>query len=311
LRRAFWTTTSDLAQAAPSHDTVDATRTLNFEAQRLEVLQGSIDDVVATTVDIDWSICIRDVAGREVAGRDAAMSMQTASIGKLLLLVEVARQCAEGDLAGTTLLGKHPELHVADSGIWQHLHAEELAVHDLCVLIASVSDNLATNALLKHVGLQRIHDLAESLGLHHTALLDYVRDHRGPDDPETLSTGSASELSLVMSQLSCNELVSPTVSEQVNAWLATNVDLSMVASVFGLDPLAHAPSDRNFVIRNKTGVDSGVRADVGTIGRNAVWFNYAVIANWNAPDPDLRDSALSGMRAIGTTLRSAIEISAR
>lgn len=274
------------------------------------MLQRSIDDVVATTVDIDWSICIRDVAGREVAGCNADRSMNTASIGKLLLLVEVARQCAEGDLTGTTLLGQDPELRVADSGIWQHLHVEELAVHDLCVLVASVSDNLATNALLKHVGLQRLHDLALSLGLEHTALLDYVRDHRGPEDPETLSTGSASELSLVMTQLSRNELVSPTVSEQVKAWLATNVDLSMVASVFGLDPLAHAPSDRNFNIRNKTGADPGVRADVGMIGRNSVWFNYAVIANWKTSDADLGDTALSGMRAIGTTLRTTIETNA-
>jgi beta-lactamase class A len=303
-------TTRDLAHAALSHDTVDATRTLTFEAQRLEVLQQSIDGVVATPADIDWSICVRDVAGREVAGRNADRSMKTASVGKLLLLVEVARQCAEGDLTGTTLLRKDPELGVGDSGIWQHLHVEELAVHDLCVLIASVSDNLATNVLLKHVGLQRIYDLAKSLGLDHTALLDYVRDHRGPDDPETLSTGSASELSLVMSQLSRNELVSPTVSQQVNAWLATNVDLSMVASVFGLDPLAHAPLDRNIVIRNKTGADPGVTADVGMIGRNDVWFNYAVIANWNASDADLRESALSGMRAIGTILRTATETNA-
>jgi beta-lactamase class A len=46
------------------------------------------------------------------------------------------------------------------------------------------------------------------------------------------------------------------------------------------------------------------------IGRNAVWFNYAVIANWNASDPDLGDSALSGMRAIGTILRTTIETNA-
>jgi len=296
----------------PRRRTILSTRQeLTFDAQRPEVLQRSIDDVVATSADIEWSICIRDVAGREVAGCNAGRSMKTASIGKLLLLVEVARQCAEGELIGTTVLGQDPELRVADSGIWQHLHVEELAVHDLCVLIASVSDNLATNALLKHVGLQRIHDLAESLDLEHTALLDYVRDHRGPDDPETLSTGSASELSLVMSQLSRNALVSPTVSEQVNVWLATNVDLSMVASVFGLDPLAHPPSDRNFVIRNKTGADPGVLGDVGMIGRNAVWFSYAVVANWNASDPDLRDGALSGMRAIGTFLRTIIESNAR
>jgi beta-lactamase class A len=46
------------------------------------------------------------------------------------------------------------------------------------------------------------------------------------------------------------------------------------------------------------------------IGRNAVWFNYAVIANWNASDPDLRDRALSGTRAIGTILRTTIETNA-
>jgi beta-lactamase class A len=274
------------------------------------VLQRSIDDVVAGTADIEWSICIRDAAGREVAGRNADRSMKTASVGKLLLLIEVARQCAEGDLAGTTLLARDPELRVADSGIWQHLHVEQLPVHDLCVLIASVSDNLATNILLKHVGLQPLRDLAESVGLQNTALLDRVRDHRGPDDPQTLSTGSASELSVLMGQLSRNELVSSIVSEQVNAWLATNVDLSMVASAFGLDPLAHALSDRNMLIRNKTGADPGVRADIGMIGRNANWVSYAVIANWNASGPDLRDGALSGMRTIGANLRNKIDVDA-
>jgi beta-lactamase class A len=271
------------------------------------VLQRSIADVIGTNTNIDWSICIRDAAGRELAGCNADRAMKTASIGKLLLLVEAARQCDEGDLTGATLLGRDPDLLVADSGIWQHLAVEELSVRDLCVLIASVSDNLATNVLLKRVGLDKLRDLAESLGLVRTALLDCVRDHRGPDDPETLSTGSASELSRVMSQLSRNELVSPTVSEQVNAWLATSVDLSMVASAFGLDPLAHAETDRNIVIRNKTGADAGVRADVGAIGRNAGSCAYAVIANWDASGRDLHDTALSGMHAIGSALRVMIE----
>jgi beta-lactamase class A len=271
------------------------------------VLQRSIADVIGTSTNIDWSMCIRDAAGRELAGCNADRSMKTASVGKLLLLVEVARQCDEGDLNRATLLGRDPELLVADSGIWQHLVVDKLSVHDLCVLIASVSDNLATNVLLKRVGLSKLRDLAESLGLVRTALHDYVRDHRGPHDPETLSTGSASELSRVMSQLSRNELVSPTVSEQVNAWLATSVDLSMVASAFGLDPLAHAEIDRNIFIRNKTGANAGVRADVGAIGRDAVSFAYAVIANWDDSDPDLRDTALSGMHTIGSTLRAMIE----
>lgn len=242
-----------------------------------------------------------------MACRNGDRAMATASVGKLLLLVEVARQCAAGDLSGATLLRRSPELLVADSGLWQHLHVDDLTIDDLCVLIASVSDNTATNVLLDRVGVPHVGALAESLGLVHTALLDYVRDRRGQEHPPTLSTGSASELSRLMSQLWRRELVSPEVSERVNAWLTTGVDLSMVASAFGLDPLSHALSDRNMVIRNKTGADPGVRADVGTLGRNATGLSYAVIANWEPAADHLRDEVLSGMNAVGTILRTALE----
>jgi beta-lactamase class A len=271
------------------------------------VLQRSIDDVVGTSAGIEWAISIRDASGRELARSNADRAMNTASIGKLLLLIEVARQRAADELNGAVLLGRDPELLVADSGLWQHLHVDRLSIDDLCVLIASVSDNVATNVVLKKVGLPALRTLAESLGLAHTALLDYVRDRRGPGDPPTLSTGSASELSDLMSLLSRRELVSPAVSEQVNAWLAIGVDLSLVASAFGLDPLAHTPSDRNLAIYNKTGADIAVKADVGAVGRSDQWISYAVIANWDPSGPDLTDGVLSRMRAIGKILRATIE----
>ena len=270
-------------------------------------LQASVDDVVNGGTNIDWAISIRDAAGDEMASCNADTAMETASIGKLLLLIEVARQCSEGTLSGEELLDRDPTLLVADSGIWQHLHVDALSVQDLCVLIASVSDNVATNVLLKRVGLKRLQDFSRSLGLVYTAVLDYVRDVRGPADPPTLSTGSASELSRLMSQVSRKELVSQAVSEQVSAWLATGVDLSMVASAFGLDPLSHATSGRTFLIRNKTGADTRIRADVGTVGRNSFWLSYAVIANWDRSEPGIVDAALSGMNAIGKMLRKMIE----
>ena len=270
-------------------------------------LQASVDDVVNGGTNIDWAISIRDAAGDEMASCNADTAMETASIGKLLLLIEVARQCSEGTLSGEELLDRDPTLLVADSGIWQHLHVDALSVQDLCVLIASVSDNVATNVLLKYVGLQHLQDISRSLSLVHSAVLDYVRDTRGPADPPTLSTGSASELSRLMSQVSRKELVSQAVSEQVSAWLATGVDLSMVASAFGLDPLSHATSGRTFLIRHKTGADTRIRADVGTVGRNSFWLSYAVIANWDRSEPGIVDAALSGMNAIGKMLRKMIE----
>ncbi|UMB69444.1 serine hydrolase [Mycobacterium paraterrae] len=271
------------------------------------MLQSSIDEALSTRAGIDWAVSIRDAAGHEIACWSGDHALKTASVGKLLLLVEVARQRVTGELDGTGVLTRKPELTVADSGIWQHLHVDELAIDDLCVLIASVSDNTATNVLLERVGLHRVVELARSLGLTHTALLDFVRDDRGPNHPATLSTGSASELSGVMSRLSRGALISTAVSEQVNAWLATGVDLSMVASAWGLDPLAHTSPDRNTFLSNKTGSDPGVRADVGFVARGAACFSYAVIANWDAGRDDIRDTVLSGMNAVGTVLRAALE----
>jgi beta-lactamase class A len=270
-------------------------------------LQASVNDACNDGANLNWAISIRDAAGDEVASCNADSAMKTASIGKLLLLVEVARQCGEGKLSGEELLDRDPTLLAADSGIWQHLHVDALSIQDLCILIASVSDNAATNVLLKRVGLHRLRDLSASLGLVHTAVLDYVRDVRGPADPPTFSTGSASELSGLMSQMSRKELVSQAVSEQVTAWLATGVDLSMVASAFGLDPLSHATSGRTFFIRNKTGTDNRIRADVGTVGRNSSCFSYALIANWDTSKPGTADAALSEMNAIGKMLRETIE----
>jgi beta-lactamase class A len=270
------------------------------------VLQRSIDDALGDSADIDWAVSVRDATGRELACRSGDCTMHTASVGKLMLLVEVARQCDAGTLSGTTMLDREQAIPVADSGLWQRLHVQTLSVEDLCVLIASVSDNLATNAVLERVGLGSVAALVESLGLVHTSLLDFVRDHRGPQHPPTLSTGSASELSRVMSQLSRGDLVSPAVSERVNGWLAAGVDLSMVASAFSLDPLSHAGS-RNIRIRNKTGADPGVRADVGAVARGADALSYAVIANWNGVDTDRQGDVQSQMNAIGAVLRNFLQ----
>ena len=93
------------------------------------------------------------------------------------------------------------------------------------------------------------------------------------------------------------------MSEQVLDWLATGVDLSMVGSAFGLDPLAHGESDRGVRLWSKTGTSSGVRADVGLVDDDGSRTSYAVLCTWPTDGPDLRDDVLDAMRTIGTWLR--------
>lgn len=258
------------------------------------------------TLGVRWSVCVRDLAAGvdapALASYDADVVLRTASIGKVFLLVEVAARAEAGTLdLGEPITWSGGEL-VADSGLWHRLRQRTQSIGDLAWLVGALSDNLATNVLLRRVGVTAVRARARELGCVDSALLDRVRDDRGPTDPPTLSRGRADELSAVLAGLARGDVVSPAVSARVVRWLSAGADLSMVASAFGLDPLAHADPDRGITLVNKTGTISVVRADVGVVRGPAASVAYAVLAEW-AEDDDPRDAVLDRMRAIGTTLR--------
>jgi beta-lactamase class A len=264
-------------------------------------LQEAVEALAAGADDVRWSVMVRDASGRPIAQCSAESACATASVGKLLLLVEVAAQFDTGALNPELLLTRRPELAVADSGLWQHLGAAELRVDDLAVLVASVSDNWATNVLLGHVGLPAVAARAAQLGLDQTTLHDFVRDVRTPTDPPQLSSGNAAELSGLMAALGAGNVVNAGVGDQVITWLGTGTDLSMVPAGWGLDPLAHTQPDRDVMLWNKTGTNSGVRADVGLLATPRAKLSYAVLANWTHP-VDQRDQVMQKMRDFGMTL---------
>ncbi len=250
--------------------------------------------VSASAVDLN--------SGKTLLAIDDRIVLPTASIGKILLLIEVSARLTSRDFSGFGILDKTPRDAVGDSGIWQHLQAPSLPVADLATLVGSTSDNLATNVLLRQVGLAAVRARTESLGLMRTALLDLVRDSRGPDDAPQLSVGSTAELSWLFGALARNEIVDSLTSQRVMGWLSLNSDLSMVASAFGLDPLSHRGTDHATLLVNKTGTDIGVRAEAGALrgGRRAV--SYAVSVQFNDDGLAARMRVLDAMRTVGYDL---------
>lgn len=258
---------------------------------------------LADTPDVQWSVRAVEVdSGRELCGHDAAAVLPTASVGKVLLLVETARQVEAGELDPVQPLPRLAEDAVRDSGIWQLMAADRLCADDLAHLVGVVSDNLATNVLLRRVGLDRVQRTADQLGLRHTRLNDRVRDQRGPEDPRTLSEGSASEWVDLLTRLYADAVVSAEVSRRVRSWLRAGADLSMVAQPLGLDPLAHADGDRGMRLWHKTGTDDGTRADVGLLSGPAGTVAYAAIARWDPTGPDRRMAVLAAMHTLGRAL---------
>ena len=260
----------------------------------MDDLLTPLDDVA----DATWSAAVLHAAtGRLLATRHPDRILPTASVGKLLLLLEVARRLADARLDPSEPLRRTDADAVADSGLWQHLRAVTLPLEDVAHLVASVSDNLATNVLLRHVGLDAVAEVGPSLGLPTLRLHDRVRDVRTGDDPPTLSEGSALDLARFAALLATEDSLEWAL---LRRWLSVGVDLSMVPGDLGLDPLAHVEEDRGLRLLAKTGTDSGVRADVGLLAAGGEVTAYAVVATWtpSAADP-VRDDVLSAMRAVG------------
>jgi len=250
--------------------------------------------VSASVTDLD--------TGKTLVAIDERIVLPTASIGKLLLLIEVSARLTAREFSGYGILDKTARDAVGDSGMWQHLQAPSLPVADLAALVGGTSDNLATNVLLRQVGLDAVRARTESLGLARTALLDLVRDSRGPDDAPQLSVGSTAELSWLFAALARNEIVDQLTSQRVMGWLSLNSDLSMVASAFGLDPLSHRGVDHDTLLVNKTGTDRGVRAEAGALRGSNRAVAYAVSVQFNDDGLPARLRVLEAMRTVGLDL---------
>ncbi|WP_309102576.1 serine hydrolase [Microbacterium sp.] len=253
-----------------------------------------------------WSILVTDVdSGRVLLRHDPDAVMNTASVGKIFLLHRLLTEVDAGTRSLEERVARRPVEWMDDSGLWYLLQASELSLYDIAALIGAVSDNAATNTLCRVVGLPVVQDHTRSLGYTASGLDDIVRWPRPPGAAPTLSHGTAEELVRFVSRLVRAEDLSASSADTLQRWLGAGMDLSMVASAFGLDPLAHYAYDRGVWLWNKTGTMSTVRADVGVVMSPTRRIAYAVLANWNRGE-DGRDAVLAAMRDIGDLIREEL-----
>ena len=147
------------------------------------------------------------------------------------------------------MLDQTPRDSVGDSGIWQHLQSPSLPVADLAdARSARRATTSRPTCCCGRSASRRCARAPSRSACTRTALLDLVRDNRGPDDAPQLSVGSAAELTWLFAALARGEIVEPQLSQRVLGWLSLNSDLSMVASAFGLDPLVAPRPDHGVLL---------------------------------------------------------------
>lgn len=261
-----------------------------------------------------WECRVIDVSTGEILISEGGDDVRpTASIGKVFLLAECAERLTGNapSLDASARVRRDSTPAVRDSGLWQFMEQDDMCIADLCLLVAAVSDNWATNALLEVIGLDAVDRRAALMGAAQSRLIDTVRDVRSATDPMSPSVGSAEDLAGVAASLhrawlgTAADGISADAGRLVTTWLRTGVDLSMVAAPFGQDPLSHVEPTDGIRLWNKTGTDTDVRADMGTVWRADNALSYAALATWAPPD-DGRADALRHMHDLGRRLKALL-----
>ncbi|PZE26042.1 serine hydrolase [Curtobacterium sp. MCBD17_028] len=273
--------------------------------------RGDVEAAFAATVDALGSLAydgarvsasvIDTTSGRALLAVDERVVLPVAGVGRLLLLIEVAAQLEEGRLHGDRLQRMARDT-AGGPGLWQFLQEPTLQVPDLATLVGAAADAWATNALLSTVGIEAVRLRAESLGVDRSAVLDRVRDRRGPDDAPDQAVAAAAELSWLMRGLALGEVVDEATSNRVLGWVSLGMDTTLVAGAFGLDPLAHRGLDHGLQLVAVTGTGPGIRSETGVLRGPSSSVSYAVTVGFEDDSLQRRLAVVEALRTMGADI---------
>ena len=153
--------------AAPSASPAQAPRPDGFQPDTAG-LRRTLDSLVqAHHGTVGYSVVDVETGTRIAARGDE--TFPTASLIKVPILVTVYDLIAKGQLSPADRLTVLRIDKVPGTGILQHLHdGMEITVADAAWLMATISDNTATNLLLDRIIIRRVWDKMETLGLRNT-----------------------------------------------------------------------------------------------------------------------------------------------
>ena len=121
---------------------------------------------------------------------NGSRGFRAASTVKMPLLVTLYHSIEQGDMSLSDTVALSAADKTPGSGVLSHLHDElVVSIADLLYLMISISDNTATNLLLRRVGLARAQATLRELGMYGST---FVREMRGraalPGEPENVAT---------------------------------------------------------------------------------------------------------------------------
>jgi len=204
----------------------------------------------------DKGVYIRNLTTGETFAYGEDIPVVAASVIKIPVMIEVFRAAQAGELSLDEIHVLKDDERLPSCGTLKAMHTGiEMTLLDLVKLMIIVSDNAATNILIRRVGIENVNQTLRSLGLAKTTLrrllVDSEASRRG-----VVNHITAGEMGMLLEKLWHGEVVSPEASKQM-------MEILLDQRLNGKLPFFLHPQDID--IAHKTGEDDGITHDVGVI----------------------------------------------
>ncbi len=211
----------------------------------------------------------RNLETGEVVAHRGDLVQPTASVAKLMVLVELFRQVEAGAVGLDQPLALRAEHRLGGAGVL-HLLGPTAApsVGDAARLMIVLSDNTATNALIDHLGGAAVisRTMQGTLGLPSLRLNRPISFDPAVEAAAPFGEAAPRDLVTLLERIVGGELWSPAASAAMLAILREQRHRDQAARYLDASELELGPGESpRLRLANKTGADDGLRSDAGVV----------------------------------------------
>lgn len=243
----------------------------------------------------------------ETIGYQAEELFPTASVIKLPVLLTLMQQVEEGlySLDDPLMLRRGDK--IGGSGLLQHLSPGlTMPLRDWAFLMMHISDNLATNVLIDHVGLAKTQEWLSVNGYPDVVLRRKIDFTLIDKDQNELGTARPASLTRMITAVFQQKHVSPAACTEMLRMM-NKVGTDRMGRYLPFEPYgSKVPELEKLQLAGKTGSLKGMRAQTAVIYRGKPEDNngFAItVMNQGNPEPELWNPDAPGVLVIGRLAR--------
>jgi len=265
-------------------------------------LQSRLEDLCAGFDGVAGMAAHNLTTGERVGVNDA-LSFPTASMIKIVVLLELVRACA----AGRAVWSERVTLRRSDRTIGSGLlldfdEGANLTLRDLAVMMMAISDNTATNILIDRLGKAAINQAAREAGMTETELRNRIDFDLIRESNDNLAVTTPRDFARFLAALRRGEVVPPGQVEQVLGIMRIQKYIEPLRKHLPFNPYgAEIGEPPEVWVASKTGSLKGARCEGGIVHTPRAEWSLCVMTR-DCPD-EAWTSEHAGVRLLSEVSR--------